>query len=366
MAQILVDNNDYLDPLKNVLPRGFQFDAGRDYLLPIPPSEISLNKELTQNRGGAKIEKHQLKFIDNYKEKNMKNIFYKLFSISLLGVCLMGCEDETKYLPLPQAVPFTMTVNNTTFVMGEKLVVDLDINPDKDGSEVLANEDFDIYFTAKTGTEDVSGVFKDFHNIVTFPKGEKSIRVEFPLKETGLEGSKNFNFVAFSRGYEIGNPSFPMKVSDYYRVNMAIQGNADNIVTEGDKFVLVASLDKPRAIPIVVSISAKAEDESSFENLSSELTIPAGALNAKTDPISLVMDGAKTGDKELTLNFTSNSEANPMKSDKLVIMMTDLESLANPDMYDPTLVYEHPEYPFVSKGNKSKFDAWWGVTEARL
>ena len=151
-----------------------------------------------------------------------------------------------------------------------------------------------------------------------------------------------------------------MKVSDYYRVNMAIQGNADNIVTEGDKFVLVASLDKPRAIPIVVSISAKAEDESSFENLPSELTIPAGALNAKTDPISLVMDGAKTGDKELTLNFTSNSEANPMKSDQLVIMMTDLESLANPDMYDPTLVYEHPEYPFVSKGNKSKFDAWWG------
>lgn len=56
----------------------------------------------------------------------MKNIFYKLFSISLLGVCLMGCEDETKYLPLPQAVPFTMTVNNTTFVMGEKLVVDLE------------------------------------------------------------------------------------------------------------------------------------------------------------------------------------------------------------------------------------------------
>jgi hypothetical protein len=54
LAQILVDNNDYLDPLKNVLPRGFQFDAGRDYLLPIPPSEISLNKELTQNPGWRK------------------------------------------------------------------------------------------------------------------------------------------------------------------------------------------------------------------------------------------------------------------------------------------------------------------------
>ena len=54
LAQVLVDNNDYLDPLKNVLPRGFQFDAGRDYLLPIPPSEISLNKELTQNPGWRK------------------------------------------------------------------------------------------------------------------------------------------------------------------------------------------------------------------------------------------------------------------------------------------------------------------------
>lgn len=54
LAQILVDNNDYLDPLKNVLPRGFQFDEGRDYLLPIPPSDVSLNQELKQNPGWRK------------------------------------------------------------------------------------------------------------------------------------------------------------------------------------------------------------------------------------------------------------------------------------------------------------------------
>ena len=35
-----------------------------------------------------------------------------------------------------------------------------------------------------------------------------------------------------------------------YRKEMERLGNADNIVTEGDKFVLVASLDKSRAIPI--------------------------------------------------------------------------------------------------------------------
>lgn len=39
----------WLDPLKDILPRGFQFNMERDYLLPIPPSEISLNKELKQN-----------------------------------------------------------------------------------------------------------------------------------------------------------------------------------------------------------------------------------------------------------------------------------------------------------------------------
>lgn len=41
----------WLDPLKDILPRGFQFKSDRDYLLPIPPSEISLNKELKQNPG---------------------------------------------------------------------------------------------------------------------------------------------------------------------------------------------------------------------------------------------------------------------------------------------------------------------------
>jgi len=54
LPTILVDNDDYLDPLKSVLPRGFQFNEGRDYLLPIPPSETSLNQELAQNPGWRK------------------------------------------------------------------------------------------------------------------------------------------------------------------------------------------------------------------------------------------------------------------------------------------------------------------------
>ena len=47
----ILTTDGWLDPQKEVLPRGYQFDSSRDYLLPIPPSELSLNHELEQNPG---------------------------------------------------------------------------------------------------------------------------------------------------------------------------------------------------------------------------------------------------------------------------------------------------------------------------
>ena len=104
----------------------------------------------------------------------------------MLTIGLTGCEDETKYRPLPEAVPLTMSINEKAFVMGEHLKVDIKVEPDADGNEVVANEDFDIYFTAKAGTDDVANVFEPFSSIVTFPKGEKQIQVDFPVKTSGL------------------------------------------------------------------------------------------------------------------------------------------------------------------------------------
>ena len=66
--------------------------------------------------------------------------------------------------------------------------MNINVEPDADGKEVVANEDFDIYFTAKAGTEDASNVFEQFNGIVTFPKGEKQIQVDFPIKASGLTG----------------------------------------------------------------------------------------------------------------------------------------------------------------------------------
>lgn len=50
----LITDNGRLDPLKERLPNGYQFDADRDYLLPIPTNELQLDKLLQQNPGWQK------------------------------------------------------------------------------------------------------------------------------------------------------------------------------------------------------------------------------------------------------------------------------------------------------------------------
>ena len=278
----------------------------------------------------------------------MKNILYKILPVCLLTIGLTGCEDETKYRPLPEAVPLTMSINEKAFVMGEHLKVDIKVEPDADGNEVAANEDFDIYFTAKAGTEDVANVFEPFSSIVTFPKGEKQIQVDFPVKTSGLVGTTTMEFVAFARGYKMANSSQGIKVSDYYRISMSLENNTENVVTEGGKFVLVAKVDKPSSVPLEVTITPKEGEEGRYDNLPSTLTIPAGRTSVKSAAVTIKQDYEMTGDLQLVLNLKSNSSSNPMTAPALTITMTDLESMADPDLYDMTTVYENPNIMFVS------------------
>ena len=278
----------------------------------------------------------------------MKNILYKILPVCLLTIGLTGCEDETKYRPLPEAVPLTMSINEKAFVMGEHLKVDIKVEPDADGNEVVANEDFDIYFTAKAGTEDVANAFEPFSSIVTFPKGEKQIQVDFPVKTSGLVGTTTMEFVAFARGYKMANSSQGIKVSDYYRISMSLENNTENVVTEGGKFVLVAKVDKPSSVPLEVTITPKEGEEGRYDNLPSTLTIPAERTSVKSAAVTIKQDYEMTGDLQLVLNLKSNSSSNPMTAPALTITMTDLESMADPDLYDMTTVYENPNIMFVS------------------
>ena len=271
-----------------------------------------------------------------------------MLPICLFTISLTGCEDETKYRPLPEAVPLTMSINEKAFVMGENLKVNINVDADADGNEMVANEDFDIYFTAKAGTEDVSDVFEPFSGIVTFPKGEKQIQVDFPVKKSGLTGSTAMEFVAFARGYKMANSSQAIKVSDYYRISMSLENNTENVVTEGGKFVLVAKIDKPSSVPLEITVTPKEGEEDLYENLPPTLTIPAGRTSVKSAAVTIKQDYEMTGDLQLVLNLQSNSPINPMTESILTITMTDLESIADPNLYDITKVYENPNIMFIS------------------
>lgn len=54
LGLVSTDANGWMDPLKDYLPQGYQFQPNRDYLLPIPPDELELNKQLDQNPGWTK------------------------------------------------------------------------------------------------------------------------------------------------------------------------------------------------------------------------------------------------------------------------------------------------------------------------
>ena len=289
----------------------------------------------------------------------MKNILYKIFPICLLTMGLTGCEEETKYRPLPEIVPLTMNINDNAFAMGEHLKVNINVEPDADGKEVVANEDFDIYFTAKAGTEDASNVFEQFNGIVTFPKGEKQIQVDFPIKASGLTGSTAINFTAFARGYKMEGSSQVIKVSDYYRIMASLENNAENVVMEGGKFVLVAKIEKPSSVPLNMKITPKEGEGDRYENLPSTLTIPAGRTSAKSDAVTIKQDFEMTGDLQLVLNLESDSPANPMINSTLTITMTDLESMGDPNLFDITKVYEFPDRPFMSDKNKTAIESWF-------
>ncbi|MFV0248019.1 MAG: RagB/SusD family nutrient uptake outer membrane protein [Tenacibaculum sp.] len=50
-TNIYVNEEGYLDPYKNIIPNGYEFNINRDYLLPIPIGQIVLNTQLEQNPG---------------------------------------------------------------------------------------------------------------------------------------------------------------------------------------------------------------------------------------------------------------------------------------------------------------------------
>ena len=51
LSSLRSDAQGWADPLQEKLPDGYSFRPDRDYLLPIPPEDITLDVKLEQNPG---------------------------------------------------------------------------------------------------------------------------------------------------------------------------------------------------------------------------------------------------------------------------------------------------------------------------
>lgn len=51
-VNVLLDSNGYIDFFQSQIPNGYEFDVNRDYLLPIPLNELTLNPNLKPNNPG--------------------------------------------------------------------------------------------------------------------------------------------------------------------------------------------------------------------------------------------------------------------------------------------------------------------------
>lgn len=286
----------------------------------------------------------------------MTKIVYNIFfPVCLLAIGLTGCKEDEEVAPLPEAVPLTMTVNNQSFVMGDHLVVDFKV----DGEGLVANEDFDIYLTAKAGDTDQSGVFEAFPQMVTFKKGESNLQVDLPIVETGITSDVTFDLSAFARGYRMAGSIQSILVSDYYRTVVSMKGNADKVVKEGETFVIVAKVPVAVTEEVVVNIEPKAGEADWYENLPASITIPAGETTVESEAVKIKEDGIPTGDKELTLIFRTPSAKYPLMEREMTVKMKDQDEPLGDKLQDERWIYSNPAIPFVSAGTKAKVEAWY-------
>mgnify|MGYP000382197697 CR=1 FL=1 len=138
----------------------------------------------------------------------------------------------------------------------------------------------------------------------------------------------------------------------------SLENNAENVVMEGGKFVLVAKIEKPSSVPLNMKITPKKGKEIGMK-FTFYINNSCRKNFGKSDAVTIKQDFEMTGDLQLVLNLESDSPANPMINSTLTITMTDLESMGDPNLFDITKVYEFPDRPFMSDKNKTAIESWF-------
>lgn len=289
-------------------------------------------------------------------EKIKKWIYVWMLPLAIAGVS--GCSDDDAVEALAEPVPLTMSLSSTDLVMGETLDITFTVTGTEEGKTSM-NEDLNITMSATTENGAVDQlVFSNFPSVVTLEKGITSKTVSVNVVEEGLNTERSVEISAFARGYRQTNFTQTVTVSDYRYVTVSLKNNSDNSVTEGQTFILVASITTAVDQAINVTVTPKSGEEDQYENLPSTLTIPAGQTSVESDEVTILHDEVETGNETLTLRLTSDNEDHPTSSKKIEITKVDIDGGLGSQITDERWLYADPDQLFVSSKNQAAVQSW--------
>lgn len=278
----------------------------------------------------------------------IKKVLYTFLPVCLLAIGFAGCEDEVVD-SLAETVPLIVETSGKSFVMGETMTLTIKVS-DVKNPQSAANEDFDVYLTAKDGETDVSKTaFKAFPTMLTFKKGISSLKIDLPITDNGIKPKQKLhvNVKAFVRGYIMTNSSQPVTISDRHYTIVSLKNNTDNIVNEGDEFTLQVQTPVPVTDDTDIHITVPDAQSGFYETLPTTLTVRTGEQTAEAI-VKTKHNFNSTQNETLVLNFTTISDVYPLDNDHLKITMKDLEAEKGEKLFDERWVYDRPGAPFTS------------------
>ncbi len=298
----------------------------------------------------------------------MKRLF--LFSVALTSILFgVSCSEDSSSVDgggdtSAVAVPLSYELSATSAQAGDEIVATFKVT-----SDAVTEEDVTITLTAIDGTTDVSATyFVDFPGSVTFPKGSDEFSVTLALKEDfTIEGTyKAVELRAYSRGYTIsggtstsaGEQSLTVRIYDEY-VTTVVLANSATEVTEGETFALEASIPVASDSDVVVAVAYSGE-EFVLTNLPESITIVAGETSAKSEAVTVELDGIYAGDITITLDLSTESTVYPLESETVALKVKDVDIPLGDAAQDERWVYDSPSTMFVSSANIDAVTNTWG------
>ncbi len=281
------------------------------------------------------------------------------FSAIVIAGLMVGCKDDATVGALPEPVDLTMTIANSSLVMGESLDITFEVT---DANSEIANEDFNIELSLQCPDINNPAVFfEDFPTLVTFTKGEKVKTISVPVIKEGISSTHYVTLNAFVRSYKVNNPSQTVTISDYHYSFVNIKNNTSNEVREGTQFILTVSTPVPAKEDVNITLYPKDEKSNNYQGVTFPLylKINAGETTADSEPIELQKDNTYKGNEVLTFNVETESQQHPLKNSEFSFTKVDIDAPLDPyKVRDERYLYKDPDQMFVSPGNKKAVENW--------